>query len=115
MHALCAFSTRRPKVAKRGQSARSGTQVPREFLNRNIATSLAMYTFLAVSVDKSKSQQDSEFFISSLVELARQVCQSLESAAAGTIEFGTESIVIDRHGDVTGFNQCLSQRGVHKA
>ena len=27
MHALCAFSTRCPKVAKRGQSARSGTQV----------------------------------------------------------------------------------------
>jgi hypothetical protein len=88
-------------------------QVPPQYLNRNIASSLAVYTFLAMSVDRSRSQIDSDFFLSSLVELVGGVCQSIETVAEGTIEVGTERVVIDQHGQVIGFKQCLSQRDVH--
>ena len=85
--------------------------VPPEYLNRNIASSLAVYTYLATSVDRSKAQNDWEFCLSSLVKPVMCMCRSIETVTDGTVEVGTERIVIDRLGQVVGLNQCLSQGG----
>ena len=64
-------------------------EVPPEYLNRNIASSLAVYTYLATSVDRSRAQKDSEFCLSSLVELVMYMCRSIETVTDGTVEVGT--------------------------
>ena len=81
--------------------------VPLPYLNRNIASSLAVYTYVAVSTDKSKLDRDSEVFLSSLVNLVTRVCSTIETVAEGRIQVGMESIAIDRLGQVVGFSQSV--------
>ena len=94
---------------------RNADEPPPQYLNRNICISLAVYTYLAISVDRSSSNVDAEFFVSSLVGFAAKMWASIETVAEGTIEVGTRHIVVDRHGNVSGFSECLSQPSVHLA
>ena len=55
----------------------SGNQVvagETQYLNHNIASSLALYTYLARSIDRCKGETAMEFFMSSLNKLVPRVC-----------------------------------------
>ena len=82
------------------------------FLNRNIVSSLVMYTYIAVCVDKSRLDADANVFLSSLVNLVSRVCSAIDSVPASTLHVGMGFIVIDRLGQVVGFVDCLLQ-GLH--
>ncbi len=82
-----------------------------EYLNHNIASSLALYTYLARSVDRCKAAS-MEFFMSSLEKVVLRVLSSIEDRGS-TVDLGTGSIVIYRDGQAAGFKACLSSVGVH--
>ena len=84
-----------------------------EYLNHNIASSLALYTYLARCVDKCKAES-MEFFMSSLDKVVLRVLSSIEDRGS-TVDLGTGSIVIHRDGQAAGFKECLSSVGVHVA
>ena len=69
-----------------------------EYLNHNIASSLALYTYLARSIDRCKGETAMEFFMSSLNKLVPRVCSYIEVVVQGTVQLGTSSIVINREG-----------------
>ena len=84
-----------------------------EYLNRNIASSLALYTYLAMSVDICKSAASMEFFMSALDKVVLRVLSSIEAQGGITVDLGTgSSIVIYRDGQAAGFKACLTV-GVH--
>ena len=82
-----------------------------EYLNRNIASSLALYTYLAMSTDRCKAAS-MEFFLSTLNKVVLRVLSSMENVADGTVNLGTGSIVICGDGQSCGFKSCLST-GIH--
>ena len=84
-----------------------------EYLNRNVASSLALYTYLARSVDRCMAAT-MEFFMSSLDKVVLRVLSSIEDQGS-RVDLGTGSIVIYRDGQATGFKECLSAVGVHLA
>ena len=89
--------------------------VPPHYLDRNIASSIALYTYLARSVDICKSDLSMEFFVSSLCKLVPRVCSHICRAGA-IVELNADagSICISRDGQVAGFKGCMLQ-GVHNA
>ena len=83
-----------------------------EYLNHNIASSIALYSYYARSIDRCRGPNAMEFFMLSLTNVSACICSYIESAAEGTVELGTGAIVIDRQGQVAGFKACMSQ-GIH--
>ena len=83
--------------------------VPPSCLNANIASSLAMYTFLAISIDKSDKDDSVEFYVSSFVNLLPVVCGTINTATEGTFQVYNSALVVDRFGVVSGFCDCLAQ------
>ena len=83
-------------------------------LNRNIASSRAVYTFMARSIDKSLKEEDAQFFLNSLLKLLPHICRIIDTVLEGTVDVGRASIVIDRLGQVRGFQECMCQAGIHK-
>ena len=83
---------------------------PAIYLNKNIATSLAVYTYLAISVDECKTLKGSKFFVSSLCKLALCVCPHIESGGV-FVELNTDAgiIHITSDGQVSGFQACMKQ------
>ena len=63
---------------------------------------------VAMTIDKAKSDDESSFFMHSLVRLATTVC-SVVGANPDTLEVGTSSIIIDRLRQSTGLLQLLEQ------
>ena len=82
-----------------------------EYLHQNIGSSLAVYTYLARSVERCKADISMEFFMSSLGKLVPRVCPYIGTEGA-TVDLGNGSIAISRDGQVAGFNECLSH-GIH--
>ena len=82
---------------------------PPHCLNKNIATSHALYTFIAVSVDDSKYDKESKFLMSHLTNLVPVVCSYINSVADGIISINNYCrIDIDKHGQVFGFKQSIA-------
>ena len=66
----------------------SGNQVvagETQYLNHNIASSLALYTYLARSIDRCKGEAAMEFFMSSLNKLVPRVCSYIEVVVQGSV------------------------------
>ena len=87
-----------------------------EYLNKNIGSSLAVNTYMAISADKCKADDESDFFVSSLIKLVVLACSSIDTVdtvAQGTLTIGSSNIVIDRQGQVSGFKDCMEQRSIH--
>ena len=81
-----------------------------QHLNKNIATSHALYTYLAISVDKCKTTKGSQFFMSSLCKLAVCVCPHIERVGVfAELNTGAGIIHIRRDGQVSGFAACMKQ------
>ena len=88
-------------------------ETPPECLNKNIATSLAVYTFLAVSVDKCKSPEESNFLMSYLANLVPLASSYISCVAERSVEINNVHIHIDKHGQASGFKACTLS--VHSA
>ena len=87
-----------------------------EYLNHNMATSNALYTYLATSVDRCRPESV-KLYLSSLVAVTSHVVayaamevqrSANNSVIVDSIDLGTGSIIIDRDGQVAGFRACLS-------
>ena len=86
---------------------------PLHCLNKNIATSLALYTFIAISVDQCLNDKESEFLTSYLTKLVPFVCSYINSDADGGFSINNVNINIDKHGQVTGFKQSTKSLHSH--
>ena len=78
-----------------------------------MATSLAVNTFLAIGVDKSKRQEHSDYYMSSLENMCNLVVQHIEGDA---VEFmaGNVQLTVNRSGRVAGFQQYMKHTANHK-
>ena len=87
--------------------------VPSNRLNQNIASTHAVNSYLAISVDRASDRRDSEFFLGSIVKLCNLVVQFIEGGAA-QIDAGNVVLKVDRHSRVIGFMEYLMVTAHHK-
>jgi len=86
--------------------------VPPHHLNHNIASSLALYTYLARSTQMRCKGEMMDFCVSSLIRVVLGVLSHREFVAGDVVDLGTGSITVHGDGQVSGFKACLSN-GVH--
>ena len=77
-----------------------------ECLNYDVATSLALYTYLAISIGMCVKSSVA-FFMSALANVAQCVASHIDGASS-QVDLGTRLITIDSDGQVSGFRDCLS-------
>ena len=77
-----------------------------EYLQHDVATSRAFYTYLATSIDKCL-KSNVEFFLSALAKVAQRVASQIDIGSS-QVDLSSGIITIDSEGQVSGFRQCLS-------
>ena len=83
-----------------------------EHLNRNVASSQAIYTYIARSAQLCRNDWTMDYFLNKLCQVVRHTEQSLGLAGA-TVDLQSGSIVIQRDGQVTGFEHCILSGCIH--
>ena len=89
------------------QRSQSPSGVTSDRLNRNIATSFAVYTYVAMRIVHAKDTKESQFFLESFIKLATTVCSS--TIGAMPVEVATCNLSVDKLGQVTGLHQLLDR------
>jgi len=89
--------------------------VPSAYLNRNLVRSHALYTFIAVSIDKAKDNDDAELFLDKLLGLLPRMCSIIEHEEDMRIDVGARYFTLDNVGQASGFIQCAFADVHHKA
>ena len=82
---------------------------PSNCLDHNIASSHALYTYLAVSVSKSNLKTTGLWYLSWIVKLLAQLLPHIEVGGT-TLQLGwtsRETIEVDRDGQVTNLGACF--------
>ena len=88
------------------QRSQRPSAVSSDFLNHNIATSFAVYTYVAMRIAHGKDTKESQFFLKSLIKLASTVCSTIGTMP---VELDTCNLKVDKFGQVTGLHQMLDR------
>ena len=96
--------------------------VPTDYLDRDIATTVALYTYIAISVDVSPRGANASthtgsksFFLSSLIKAVEHAVRFVRRADDRTIQCGPMTIAVDSAGTAVGFRQCMTHASLHIA
>ena len=76
-------------------------------LNRCVCTTLALHTYISLTVDQCKSPGEAKLFEDMYLGLIRCAVAAMPGSLEVIMRVGGHDIACDRGGQVTGFRQCL--------
>ena len=107
---LLSFNKEAAADAASFQRSQSPSLVTSDRLNHNIATSSAVYTYVAMRITHAKDTKESEFFFKALSKLATAVCSHIgECQSRMTLGNDTCNLTVDKLGQVAGLQQLLDR------
>ena len=91
----------------------SRQDMPSHMLNKCVCTTQALHTFVFVTVDECKNEEEAIFMTKTFAGIIHHCAVSaMKTAEDSVLAIGASSLQIDKGGQVIGFLQCLQK--LHK-
>lgn len=91
---------------------KSRKDMPTHLLNKCVCTTLALQTFICITVDECKYEEEEIYMKKAFAGIIRCAVSAMKTAQEGMVTIRDCPVQIDRGGQVIGFHQCLKK--LHK-